>query len=182
VIFHRTELEDAWIIELEPRGDARGTFARTFCRDEFETHGLIADYVQQNMSTSTKKGTLRGLHFQRPPYTEAKLVRCVRGGIMDVIVDLRHESPTYLRHQQFELTANNRLQLYVPPGFGHGFQTLVDDIEVSYLVSARYTPASEAGVRWNDAAIGIDWPLPLTEISEKDASWPLLDPSAKPYF
>ena len=170
------------MIELEPRGDARGMFARTFCRDEFEARGLAADYVQQNISTSTKKGTLRGLHLQRLPYTEAKLVRCVRGAIMDVIVDLRHDSPTYLRHQQFELTAENRLELYVPQGFGHGFQTLVDDIEVTYLVSARYTPESEAGVRWDDPALGIDWPLPVTEVSEKDARWPLVDGSTERYF
>lgn len=182
MIFHSTELKDACLIELEPRGDVRGIFARTFCRAEFEAQGLIADYVQQNMSTSTNKGTLRGLHFQRPPYTEAKLVRCVRGAIMDVIVDLRHESPTYLRHQQFELTADNKRQLYVPPGFGHSFQTLVDDIEVTYLVSAPYMPEYEGGVRWNDPALGIEWPFPVTTISEKDASWPLLDPSGPPHF
>ncbi len=182
MIFHLTELEGAWIIEFEPRGDARGMFARTFCRDEFETHGLVGDYVQQNMSTSTKKGTVRGLHLQRPPHTEAKLVRCVRGAVMDVIVDLRQDSPTYLRHQQFELTESNRLQLYVPPGFAHGFQTLVDDTELSYLMSARYAPASEAGIRWNDPALGIGWPLPVADISEKDANWRLLDPTAEPYF
>ena len=182
MIFHPTELEDAWLIDLEPRGDARGTFARTFCRDEFQSRGLVADYVQQNMSTSTRKGTLRGLHFQRAPHTEAKLVRCVRGAIMDVIVDLRHDSPTYLRHQQFELSADNKLQLYVPPGFGHSFQTLVDDIEVTYLVSAPYMPDYEGGVRWNDPTVGIQWPLPVTTISEKDASWPLLDSLAEPHF
>jgi dTDP-4-dehydrorhamnose 3,5-epimerase len=182
MIFRPTELKDAWLIELEPRGDARGTFARTFCRNEFEARGLAADYVQQNMSTSTQTGTLRGLHFQRPPHTEAKLVRCVRGAVMDVIVDLRRDSPTYLRHQQFELTEDNKLQLYVPPGFGHSFQTLVDDIEVNYLVSAPYMPEYEGGVRWNDPTVGIKWPLPVTTISEKDASWPLLDPSAEPHF
>lgn len=182
MIFHPTELKDAWLVELEQRGDARGMFARTFCHDEFEAQGLVAEYVQQNVSTSANAGTLRGLHFQRPPYTEAKLVRCVRGAIMDVIVDLRHDSPTYLGHQQFELTEDNKLQLYVPPGFGHSFQTLVDKIEVTYLVSAPYMPEYESGVRWNDPAIGIEWPLPVTTISDKDASWQLLDLSAEPHF
>jgi dTDP-4-dehydrorhamnose 3,5-epimerase len=174
MIYRETDLKDAWLIELEARGDERGVFARTFCRNEFQDRGLAADYVQQNMSTSAAKGTLRGMHYQRAPYTEAKLVRCVRGAIMDVIVDLRRDSPTYLRHQQFELTAENKHQLYVPPGFGHSFQTLVDDIEVTYLVSAPYMPDYEGGVRWNDPRLGIEWPLPVSTISDKDANWPLL--------
>ncbi len=182
MIFRPTALKDAWTIQLEQRGDERGMFARTYCHEEFEAHGLVTNYVQQNMSNSRTKGTLRGLHFQLQPYTEAKLVRCVRGAIMDVIVDLRRDSPTYLLHQHFELTSDNRLQLYVPPGFGHSFQTLVDDIEVTYLVSAPYMQAYEGGVRWNDPRLGIDWPLPVSVISEKDANWPLLEPSGAPPF
>lgn len=174
MIFHETTLEDAWLIEPELRGDERGSFARTMCRDEFARYGLATDYVQQNMSVSATAGTIRGMHFQRRPYTEAKLVRCVRGAILDVIVDLRTNSPTYLRHEGFELTAENHRQLYVPPGFAHAFQTLVDDIEVSYLVSAPYTPEAEGGVRYNDPLLGIKWPLPVSAISEKDANWPLL--------
>ena len=174
MIFHETTLKDAWLIEPELRGDERGSFARTMCRDEFARHGLVTDYVQQNMSVSAKAGTIRGMHFQRPPYTEAKLVRCVRGTILDVIVDLRQSSPTYLKHEGFELSAENHRQLYVPPGFAHAFQTLVDDIEVSYLVSAPYTPEAEGGVRYSDPMLDIKWPLPVTVISEKDANWPLL--------
>ena len=182
MIFHETKLKDAWLIDIEPRGDERGMFARTFCQAEFADRGLLTDYVQQNMSTSALKGTIRGMHFQRAPYTEAKLVRCVRGAILDVIVDLRAQSPTYLQHQGFELTAESRRQLYVPPGFAHSFQTLVDDIEVTYLVSAPYMPASEGGVRWNDPSLAIDWPLPVASISDKDAHWPLLNPEDAPLF
>ncbi|MET0373109.1 MAG: dTDP-4-dehydrorhamnose 3,5-epimerase [Rhizorhabdus sp.] len=182
MIFHKTTLQDAWLIDLEPRGDARGMFARTMCAQEFAAHGLLTDYVQQNMSVSADKGTIRGMHYQRPPYTEAKLVRCVRGAILDVIVDMRSGSPTYLKHEGFELSAENRRQLYVPPGFAHSFQTLVDDIEVSYLVTAPYTPEAEGGVRYSDPLLGIVWPLPVSTISDKDANWPLIDQSAKPIF
>jgi len=182
MIFHETSLKDAWLIEPELRGDARGSFARTMCRDEFAAHGLIADYVQQNMSVSALAGTIRGMHYQQPPFTEAKLVRCVRGAIVDIIVDLRGNSPTYLKHEKFELTAENHHQLYVPPGFAHAFQTLIDDIEVSYLVSAPYTPSAERGVRFSDPLLGIEWPRPVTTISDKDANWPLLEPGAQPAF
>jgi dTDP-4-dehydrorhamnose 3,5-epimerase len=182
MIYHETSLADAWLIDLEPRGDERGAFARTFCRDEFAAHGLLTDYVQQNMSTSAQKGTLRGMHYQRAPYTEAKLVRCVRGCIMDVIVDLRANSPSYLKHEQFELSEDNRRQLYVPPGFAHSFQSLSDNVEVTYLVSAPYMPEAEGGVRWSDPSLAIDWPVAVTTISDKDANWPLLDKSAAPIF
>ncbi|ABQ70880.1 dTDP-4-dehydrorhamnose 3,5-epimerase [Rhizorhabdus wittichii RW1] len=182
MIFHETTLKDARLIEVEPRGDERGMFARTFCRQEFEAHGLLTDFVQQNMSVSAQAGTIRGMHYQRPPFTEAKLVRCVRGRILDVIVDMRSGSPTYLRHEGFELSADNRRQLYVPPGFAHSFQTLVDDIEVSYLVTAPYTPDAEGGVRYSDPLLAISWPLPVTTISDKDAGWPLIDRSAEPIF
>ena len=180
--FIETELEDAWLVELEPRGDERGSFARSFSRDEFTERGLLADYVQANASVSAHRGTVRGLHFQRAPHTEAKLVRCVRGAILDVIVDLRSGSPTYLRHQGFELSASNRRQLYVPPGFAHGFQSLNDDIEITYMVSAQYTPTAEGGVRYDDPMIGIAWPLPVSVISDKDARWPLLKREGRPIF
>ncbi|MBO9378330.1 dTDP-4-dehydrorhamnose 3,5-epimerase [Sphingomonas histidinilytica] len=182
MIFHETTLKDAWLIDVEPRGDERGMFARTFCRQEFEAHGLLTDFVQQNMSVSAQAGTIRGMHYQRPPHTEAKLVRCVRGRILDVIVDMRSGSPTYLKHEGFELSADNRRQLYVPPGFAHSFQTLVDDIEVSYLVTAPYTPEAEGGVRYSDPLLAISWPLPVTTISDKDANWPLIDLSADSVF
>lgn len=182
MIFFPTTLRDASLIELEKRGDARGFFARTMCKSEFAEHGLHTDFVQQNTSSSADKGTLRGLHFQRGDASEAKLIRCTRGAILDVIVDLRHESSSYLRHEAFELSAQNHRQLYVPPGFAHSFQTLTDDVEVSYLVSSRYTPAAEWGLRYSDPALGIVWPLPVTSISDKDAAWPLLDTNADPFF
>lgn len=174
MIFHETSLKDAWLIGLDRKGDDRGFFARTMCREEFAAHGLETNYVQQNTSYSAHKGTLRGMHYQLPPYTEAKLVRCIRGAIVDIIVDLRKDSPTYLRHEVFELDDENRRQLYVPPGFAHAFQTISEEVEVSYLVSAPYNPAAERGLRYSDERLGIKWPLPVTVISEKDASWPLL--------
>ncbi|RVT93569.1 dTDP-4-dehydrorhamnose 3,5-epimerase [Sphingomonas crocodyli] len=182
MIFRETTLKDAWVIEPELRGDERGSFARTMCKAEFAARGLATDYVQQNMSVSATAGTVRGMHFQRAPFTEAKLVRCVRGRILDVIVDMRSGSPTYLKHEGFELSAENHRQLYVPPGFAHAFQTLVDDIEVSYLVSAPYTPDAEGGVRYSDPLLDIQWPLPVSVISDKDANWPLIDPDAEPVF
>tara|TARA_R110002020_G_scaffold24842_2_gene81185 strand:+ start:317 stop:865 length:549 start_codon:yes stop_codon:yes gene_type:complete len=180
--FHQTNLTDARLIELEPLGDERGFFARTMCRAEFERHGLLSDFVQQNTSFSAQRGTLRGLHYQRQPHAEAKLVRCIRGAIVDVIVDIREESATYLHHQLFELTAANRHQLYVPPGFAHSFQTLTDDVEVSYLVSAAYHPESESGLRYNDERLAIEWPTPPTVVSEKDASWPLISERTEALF
>ncbi|WP_159512580.1 dTDP-4-dehydrorhamnose 3,5-epimerase [Sphingomonas sp. T1] len=182
MIYSETRLKDAWLIDIEPRGDARGSFARTFCHDEFGSRGMVANYVQQNMSVSAQKGTVRGMHFQRGQHAEAKLIRCTRGSIMDVIVDLRGGSPTYLRHEAFELSADNRRQLYVPPGFAHSFQTLADDIEVTYLVSAPYTPSAEGGVRYNDPLLAIKWPLPISVISDKDENWPLLDPDNPSLF
>lgn len=144
------------------------------CRDEFAKHGLITEYVQQNTSVSANRGTLRGMHYQMEPYAEAKLVRCLHGAIVDVIVDIREDSPTYLKHEMFELTDQNRHQLYVPPGFAHSFQTLADNVEVSYLVSAPYNPESERGLRYNDEKLGIHWPETVTTISDKDAAWPLI--------
>jgi dTDP-4-dehydrorhamnose 3,5-epimerase len=182
MIFHETSLADAYLLDLEPRGDGRGFFARTFCKDEFGARGMATDFVQGNDSLSAHKGTVRGMHFQRRPHTEAKLVRCIRGALLDVIVDMRGDSPSYLRHEAFELTADNRRQLYVPPGFAHGFQTLTDDTEASYLVSARYAPTHEGGVRHDDPVLGISWPLPVSVISDKDRGWPLLDRAAPAIF
>lgn len=173
--FARTSLQDAALITLEPREDDRGWFARTFCRDEFAKHGLLGDFPQTNHSHNRRRGTLRGLHYQREPHGEAKLVRCVRGAIYDVIVDLRPSSPTYRKWEGFTLTEANGHQLYVPPGFGHGFLTLADAVDVVYQVSHPYTPAAEGGLRYDDPAIGIVWPEPIAVISEKDAAWPLLD-------
>lgn len=174
MIFRETSLKDAYLIELEKRGDDRGFFARTMCREEFAAHGLDTTYVQQNTSFSVHRGTLRGMHYQLPPYTEAKLVRCIKGAIVDIIVDLRRQSSSYLQHECFELDEENRLQLYVPRGFAHAFQTVSDNVEVTYLVSAPYVPAAEGGLRYSDPRLGIVWPLPVSVISDKDASWPLL--------
>lgn len=181
MIFHATTLKDAWLIELQ-NAAMSAAFARTFCETEFSAHGLITRYVQQNTSFSKDKGTLRGMHFQRGDAAEAKLVRCLKGAIMDIIVDLRGSSPTYMQHEAFELTDQNHHQLYVPPGFAHAFQTLTDDVEVSYLVSSPYTPSAEGGLRYDDPALGINWPVPVSVISDKDRVWPLLSPDSAPIF
>ena len=172
--FHSTSLADACLIELTPFRDARGSFARTFCAREFGEAGLPTQWVQQNLSASGRKGSIRGMHFQRAPYTEDKLVRCVRGAIVDIIVDLRKGSPTFLRHESFELSEDDERQLYVPKGFAHGFQTLTEDARVTYLVSAFYEPSSEGGVRYDDPFLNIEWPLPVGDISDKDRNWPLI--------
>lgn len=172
MIFTETELPGAYLIEIEQRIDERGFFARTWCRNEFEQHGLVANIVQVNMSSNHRQGTLRGMHYQRPPYAETKLIRCTKGAIYDVIIDLRPDSPTYLRWIGVELTDDNYRMLYVPEGFAHGFQTLADTTEVTYQVSAFYTPGAEGGARYNDPQFAINWPLPVAVISEKDATWP----------
>ncbi|MGS0685717.1 dTDP-4-dehydrorhamnose 3,5-epimerase [Nakamurella sp. GG22] len=173
--FTTTAIEGVAIIDLEERSDDRGFFARSFCQDEFVDNGLLPIVAQCNISFNFAAGTLRGMHYQLPPATEAKLVRCISGAIVDQIVDLRPESPTYLRHVSVELSARNRRSLYVPPMFGHGYQTLVDGAEVMYQVSERYTPGQERGLRYNDPALGLEWPLPVSAISEKDDSWPLIE-------
>jgi dTDP-4-dehydrorhamnose 3,5-epimerase len=172
MIFHPARLAGARRIEPERRGDDRGFFARTYCAREFAAAGLETLFVQQNASFSALRGTLRGLHFQRGQHAEAKLMRCVRGSIVDVIVDLRRNSPTYRQWEAFELTAENRSMVYVPRGFAHGFQMLEDNVEVSYMSSGFYEPSSEDGVRWNDPAFAIDWPMAPTVITPKDAGWP----------
>jgi dTDP-4-dehydrorhamnose 3,5-epimerase len=175
--FTPAPLDGAWIIDVERREDPRGWFARTFCRREFEAHGLEPVIAQANISWSARKGTLRGMHYQVPPAAETKLVRCTRGALWDVIVDLRPDSPTFLRHFGVELTAENGRQLYVPELFAHGFLTLADDTEVAYQVGEFYTPGAERGIRHDDPALGIEWPAPVAVISEKDAAWPAFVPA-----
>lgn len=177
MIFTETRLSGAFLLDLEPREDSRGFFARTFCRREFEAHGLKPDMVQCNLSFNHHAGTMRGMHYQLPPAAETKLVRCTRGAIWDVIVDLRPESPTYLEHVGVELSAENRRQLYVPELFAHGYLTLTPDAEVAYQVGEFYTPGAERGIRWDDPALGIEWPVPVEVISDKDASWPAFVPA-----
>lgn len=174
--FAETYLKGAWLIEPVPLSDARGFFARTFCMREFASHGLEISFVQNSTSYSAQSGTLRGLHFQREPHSEAKLVSCLKGAIWDVIVDLRQGSETFGAWAAFELTAENRRQLYIPRGFAHGFQTLRDHTEVSYLISEFYDPESADGIRFDDPALAIDWPLPVSVISEKDKGWRELNP------
>lgn len=173
--FTETKLEDAFIIDVEQRADRRGFFARTFCAKEFVAHGLKPTNAQCSLALNYKKGTIRGMHYQVAPATEAKLVRCTQGAIYDVIIDMRPESPSYLSHIGVELTAENRRSLYVPEMFAHGYQTLTDEVEVIYQMSEFYTPGYERGWRYNDPAFGIEWPLPISEISEKDMVWPLFE-------
>jgi dTDP-4-dehydrorhamnose 3,5-epimerase len=175
MIFTETPLCGAFIIDLEPRGDSRGFFARAFCQREFTERGLDPLVAQGNISFNYHRGTVRGLHFQFPPAAETKLVRCTRGAIADVIVDLRPESPTYLQHVIVELSAGNRRALYVPERFAHGYQVLEDHTETTYQVGAFYAPEAESGLRFSDPRLDIRWPLPVTEISGKDAAWPLLE-------
>jgi len=175
--FTETNCPGAWIIDIEEISDDRGFFARTFCRDEFRAHKLKDVTAQCNLSFNHEAGTLRGMHYQLPPATEVKLVRCTRGAIYDIIVDLRPGSPTYLQHVGVELSADNRRALYVPDLFAHGYQTLTPDAEVTYQVTEFYTPGYERGIRHDDPALGLSWPLPVSVISPKDASWPEFDPS-----
>jgi dTDP-4-dehydrorhamnose 3,5-epimerase len=175
MLFKETCLAGAFIVDLELYEDSRGFFARSFCIKEFEQHGLNFSIVQCNLSFNRKKGTLRGIHFQQLPTQETKFVRCISGAILDVIVDLRPGSPTYLSHFAVELSAENRKSLYVPIQFGHGFQTLVDNTEVMYQMGDYYTPEGAAGYRFDDPALKIEWPLPISEISDKDLSWPALN-------
>src|SRR5258708_30238589 len=170
--FQPTTLGDAWLVQLEPARDKRGFFARTFCVREFGTRGLETLYPQHSISYSAHKGTLRGMHYQRNPHSEAKLVRCIKGAIWDVIIDIRPDSPTYRKWEPFELSADNGYQLYVPRGFAHGFQTLSDDVEVSSLISQPYEQQSPCGFCLDNPSFKVIWPLPVTEISEKDLSWP----------
>jgi dTDP-4-dehydrorhamnose 3,5-epimerase len=175
VIFTETKLKGAFVIDLERREDDRGFFARTFCQNEFAAHGLKPVIAQANLAFNKRKGTLRGMHFQYPPHAETKLVRATRGAILDIIVDLRPESPTYLQHVEVELTADNHRALYVPERFAHGYQALADATETSYQVGEFYAPGSEGGLSPYDPRLGLKWPLPVTVISPKDAAWTPLD-------
>src|SRR3954467_12692170 len=177
MIFTETRLKGAFLVDIERREDSRGFFARVFCQKEFEERGLNPVIAQANIAFNKRRGTVRGLHFQYPPAAETKYIRCSRGAIIDVIVDLRPESLTYLQHVAVELTADNRRGLYVPERFAHGYQVLEDDTETTYQVGEFYTPAAESGLRCAAARLGIRWPLPPADMSPKDRAWPLLDES-----
>lgn len=177
MIFTETELAGAFMIDLEPRVDERGFFARAWCQTEFEQHGLSTEVVQCNVAYNHTKSTLRGMHYQAAPHAEVKLVRCTRGAVYDVIVDLRPDSPTYLGWIGVELSADNRRMLYVPEGFAHGYQTLEDQTETYYQVSAAYEAGAERGLRWDDPSVGIAWPdAEQRIISAKDRAWPDYEP------
>lgn len=172
--FIQTPLTSSYLIELEPHADQRGMFARAFCARKFAALGLETVFVQANISSNVSAGTLRGLHFQREPHAEVKLVRCINGSIYDVIVDLREGSATQYRWFGAELSQDNGLAMYVPKGFAHGYQALTDGASVFYFVSAFYTPEAEGGLRFDDPRLAIRWPRALTELSAKDATWPLI--------
>jgi dTDP-4-dehydrorhamnose 3,5-epimerase len=171
MIFTETKLKGAYVIDVERREDSRGFFARVFCQREFEVHGLKPIIAQANVAFNRTKGTMRGMHFQFPPVAETKLVRCTRGAILDIIVDLRPESPTYLEHVAVELTEDNCRSLYVPERFAHGYQALRDNTDTSYQVGEFYAPGCEGGLQYNDPKLGLQWPLPVTVISDKDQLW-----------
>jgi dTDP-4-dehydrorhamnose 3,5-epimerase len=175
MIFTETKLKGAFTIDIEPRRDNRGFFSRVFCQREFAEHGLKPVIAQGNMAFNIKKGTIRGMHFQYPPKAESKLVRCPRGGILDIIVDLRPESPTYMEQVVVELTQDNFRAIYVPERFAHGYQTLADNTETSYQMGEFYAPDCDGGLRYNDPRLKLNWPLPVSEISPKDADAKLLD-------
>ncbi|MCW5315427.1 dTDP-4-dehydrorhamnose 3,5-epimerase [Nostoc sp. KVJ3] len=175
MIFTETKIQGAFIVDLELQRDSRGFFARTFCIQEFEARGLKYTIAQCNLSFNYKKGTLRGMHYQIPPSQETKLVRCIQGAIYDVIIDLRPESPSYLSHIGVELNAENRLALYIPSGVAHGFQTLADETEVTYQMGDFYAPEYSSGYRYDDPVFNIEWPLPVSEISDKDKTWGLFN-------
>lgn len=168
-------LSGSFRVEVEPRGDERGFFARIFCADEFASHRLATQWAQCNMSYSANRGTIRGLHFQRPPSAETKLIRCTRGAVFDVIVDLRQGSATYGKWHAETLDDRNRTMICVPEGFAHGFQTLTDDVEMLYFHSASYSAADEGGLLWSDPKLGIPWPVSVSDVSVRDMSSPGLD-------
>jgi dTDP-4-dehydrorhamnose 3,5-epimerase len=175
LIFTETRLAGAFILDIERREDQRGFFARAFCQREFEAHGLKPFIAQANIAFNHRRGTLRGMHFQFPPAAETKLVRCTRGGLLDIIVDLRPESATYLEHVSVELTADNGRALYVPERFAHGYQVLADQTEMIYHVGEFYAPSAESGLRYDDPRLGLTWPLPVAMISERDLAFRRLD-------
>jgi dTDP-4-dehydrorhamnose 3,5-epimerase len=175
MIFTETSLKGAFIIDIERREDSRGFFARAFCQREFKAHGLNPTIAQANVASNILRGTLRGMHFQFPPSAETKLVRCTRGAILDIIVDLRPESPTYLKHVAVELNEDNQRALYVPERFAHGYQALADNTDTSYQVGEFYAPEAESGLMYDDPRLGLTWPLPISVVSEKDQKFRLLE-------
>lgn len=179
MIFKEAPLRDSYLIEAEAFTDERGWFARTFCKNEFSKIGFVKEWVQLNHSFTNKSGAIRGMHYQKAPYAEIKLVRCIAGAVYDVIIDLRASSSTFLRHFGAELSSVNKKMMYIPEGFAHGFQALTDNCELIYHHSQFYIPGVEAGIRYNDARVGIAWPLPVTCISSRDATHPLLDDNFK---
>jgi dTDP-4-dehydrorhamnose 3,5-epimerase len=170
--FTPTKIPGAYLIEIQPITDERGFFARSFCANEFQQHGLNSDFAQCNVSFTAKRGTIRGMHYQVAPDTETKLVRCTRGAIYDIILDLRPESPTFKQWVTADLTADDRQMLYIPPGCAHGFQTLINDTEIFYQMSGMYSTDAARGVRWNDSAFGINIPLAVSVISDRDREYP----------
>jgi dTDP-4-dehydrorhamnose 3,5-epimerase len=177
VILRQTEIPGVFVVEPEPIADERGFFSRIFDADEFAACGLEIEFPQWSVSYNERSGTLRGMHFQRDPHAEAKLVRCTRGSLYDVVVDLRRDSPTFRRWAAVELSADNRLALYIPKGLAHGFQTLAPATEVVYAMSERFEPSAGDGVRWDDPAFGIEWPEAVQRVmSERDKSWPDFTP------
>ena len=178
MMFARARLPDVWLITLEPKDDMRGSFVRAYCEEEFDRHGLNTNWKQMNHSYSPLPGTLRGMHYQRGSHTETKLVRCLRGAVYDVVIDLRTASPT--RHQWFGVTlaADRPGWLYVPQGFAHGFLTLSPDVEIEYMVSTPYAPRAQAGFRYDDPHFDIAWPREVTLLSPQDEAWPAFDPIA----
>lgn len=177
MMIHGTSIPDVKVIEFRTVVDQRGHFARTFCAREFMRHGMNSAIAQENLSFSHLRGTIRGMHFQIPPKAEAKLIRCTRGAIIDIVVDLRPESATFLRHFALELTQENHRALYIPERFANGYQALTDAAEATYLTTAFYEPEHERGLRFNDPLLGLPWPVPATAVSEKDRSWAPLDDS-----
>jgi len=171
MIFAETKFAGAYTVDIDRRQDNRGHFARVFCAEEFSAHGLKPTVAQASVSFNAKQGTLRGLHFQYPPAAETKYVRCTRGAILDLIVDLRPESPTYLEHLAIVLSAENGRGLYIPKRFAHGFITLEDDTELTYLISESHVANAEGGLRYDDPMLGLDWPLPVRVISPRDTAW-----------
>ncbi len=172
--FTSTDIPGLLVIQAEPFSDQRGQFFRTFAREEFLAHGLDLNFIQHNQATNTKRGTWRGLHFQNPPYTETKLIRCIRGKIWDVVLDLRSGSGTFLKWISFELSAEKKNMLLVPAGLAHGYITLEDNSELIYLHTSSYQPNSEGGIRYDDPRIGLDLPVPVEVISDRDRSYPFL--------
>jgi dTDP-4-dehydrorhamnose 3,5-epimerase len=176
--FEPTGLADAWLITTEPHNDARGRFARVYCKEEFEAHGMSRPLVQASLSFNRARGTVRGLHFQWPPSREGKLIRCVRGAVFDAIIDLRPDSRSFMQQFSAELSADNQASLYVPDGFAHGFQSLLDDSELLYQMTDFYSAQLSAGYRFDDPALGVAWPQPVTEVSERDRNGPRFDISS----